>query len=77
MANAYQRIASAEEYKNVPPGMLILHRFGGWLPRDHRVLQKWLDKRIAALDERNQKGVEVEQQIVAGWNNSIVYWRIR
>ena len=24
-----------------------------------------------------KKGVEVEQQIVAGWNNSIVYWRIR
>lgn len=23
-----------------------------------------------------KKGVEVEQRAVAGWNNSVVYWRI-
>ena len=24
-----------------------------------------------------KKGVEVEQRAVAGWNSSVVYWRIR
>lgn len=24
-----------------------------------------------------KKGVEVEQRAVAGWNNSVVYWRVR
>ena len=62
MANVYKRIAADQEslHRNVPPGMLILHWFGGWLPRDHRVLKKWLDKRIAAIDERNKKGTRVE-----------------
>ena len=40
--------------------MLILHRFGGWLPRDHRVLQDWLNRHITSIDERKQKGVEIE-----------------
>ena len=60
MANVYARIAADPKYANVPPGMLILHRFGGWLPRDHRVLQRWVAKRVAKVDERMQKGVKVE-----------------
>ena len=36
--------------------MLILHRFGGWLPRDHRVLERWLNKRIAGVDKRREDG---------------------
>ncbi|KAI0685441.1 phosphatidylserine decarboxylase-domain-containing protein [Cerioporus squamosus] len=54
-----QRIASDPQYRGVPPGMLILHRFGGWLPRDHRVLEKWLSKRITTIDERHKKGTKV------------------
>ncbi|RDX52338.1 hypothetical protein OH76DRAFT_1454452 [Lentinus brumalis] len=60
MAPSYQqRIASDPQYRGVPPGMLILHRFGGWLPRDHRVLEKWLTKRVAKIDDRRKKGTKV------------------
>ncbi len=60
MAPSYQeRIASDPQYRGVPPGMLILHRFGGWLPRDHRVLEQWLKKRIAKIDDRRKKGTKV------------------
>ncbi|RPD60582.1 hypothetical protein L226DRAFT_461608 [Lentinus tigrinus ALCF2SS1-7] len=54
-----QRIQSDPRYKDVPPGMLIINRLGGWLPLDHRVLKKWLDKRITTIDSRNQRGAKV------------------
>ena len=72
MANVYARIAADPKYANVPPGMLILHRFGGWLPRDHRVLQKWLSKRIAKVDERRQSGVKVAfDPVIEEFRNTI------
>ncbi len=30
--------------------VLVRHRIGGWLPRDHRVLQHWLARKIAQVD---------------------------
>lgn len=26
------------------------HRLGGWLPKDHSVLERWLDKKIALVE---------------------------
>jgi phosphatidylserine decarboxylase len=30
---------------------IIQHRVGGWLPRDHRVLEAWLAKQIAKVND--------------------------
>ncbi|KAK0471498.1 phosphatidylserine decarboxylase-like protein [Armillaria novae-zelandiae] len=30
--------------------ILVRHRIGGWLPRDHQVFQRWLSKKIAQVD---------------------------
>ncbi|KAI0752494.1 phosphatidylserine decarboxylase-domain-containing protein [Daedaleopsis nitida] len=35
--------------------MQVYHRIGGWLPKDHRILQNWLDKHIAAVEARHKK----------------------
>lgn len=37
--------------------MLIRHRAGGWLPRDHRVLRNWLANRIEKVDRRARDGI--------------------
>ncbi|KAF9267730.1 phosphatidylserine decarboxylase-like protein [Marasmius fiardii PR-910] len=42
-----------------PP--IVHHRVGGWLPKDHRVLQSWLDKKLAKAEER-------EKQRDFGWH---------
>ncbi|KAI0722951.1 Phophatidylserine decarboxylase-domain-containing protein [Earliella scabrosa] len=39
----------------VPSEKFVAHRVGGWLPQDHRVLEQWLKRRIAKLDERTRK----------------------
>lgn len=36
----------------IPASKLVSHRIGGWLPRDHRVLEEWLAKRIAEVETR-------------------------
>ncbi|KAI0723326.1 Phophatidylserine decarboxylase-domain-containing protein [Earliella scabrosa] len=52
--------------------MLVRHRVGGWLPKDHRVLQKWLDKRIAIVDERAKRGAkEVRDPVIDEFQNLI------
>ncbi|PCH42429.1 phosphatidylserine decarboxylase protein [Wolfiporia cocos MD-104 SS10] len=39
-------------YSDVP------YRVGGWLPRDQRILERWLAKRIAAVEERWRRADE-------------------
>ncbi|KIK54436.1 hypothetical protein GYMLUDRAFT_63222 [Collybiopsis luxurians FD-317 M1] len=31
---------------------LVHHRVGGWLPKDHRVLESWLEKKLAKAEQR-------------------------
>ncbi|KAI0750817.1 phosphatidylserine decarboxylase family protein [Daedaleopsis nitida] len=46
--------------------MIVKHRVGGWLPQDHRVLQKWLAKRVARVDQRREQGSTEDD-----WDDSI------
>lgn len=66
----------------MPPGLYdrtkpVHHRVGGWLPRDQRVLEAWLDKKIKALEERNRKAADWQpvilefQQLIE--NNAEIY----
>ena len=36
--------------------IIVRHRLGGWLPQDHRLLQAWLDKKIAYVTEPSRTG---------------------
>ncbi|RPD59262.1 phosphatidylserine decarboxylase-like protein [Lentinus tigrinus ALCF2SS1-7] len=38
--------------------MLVHYRVGGWLPKDHRVVDKWLAKRIVKVDEHAKRVFE-------------------
>ncbi|KAK0440467.1 phosphatidylserine decarboxylase-like protein [Desarmillaria tabescens] len=42
--------------------ILVRHRIGGWLPRDHRILQRWLAKKIAQVDANPQPFQPVIQE---------------
>ncbi|KAF9258023.1 phosphatidylserine decarboxylase-like protein [Marasmius fiardii PR-910] len=35
--------------------LIVHHRVGGWLPRDHRVLQSWLDRKLAKAEEHEKQ----------------------
>ena len=32
--------------------LIVHHRVGGWLPRDHHVLEAWLDKKLKKAEAR-------------------------
>ncbi|KAI0750816.1 Phophatidylserine decarboxylase-domain-containing protein [Daedaleopsis nitida] len=49
-----------------PQPMIVKHRVGGWLPQDHRVLQGWLAKRVAMVDQRREQGSTEDD-----WDDSI------
>ncbi|KAI0750815.1 Phophatidylserine decarboxylase-domain-containing protein [Daedaleopsis nitida] len=34
---------------------VIHHRVGGWLPKDHSALERWISKRVARIEERKEK----------------------
>lgn len=34
---------------------LVAHRVGGWLPQDHSVLRRWLDKKVQHLDGQRSR----------------------
>ena len=29
---------------------LVKHRIGGWLPRDHRIIEEWIDRLLQKID---------------------------
>ena len=41
-----------EADSKIPLANRVPHRVGGWLPRDNRVLERWLAERIATVEER-------------------------
>lgn len=41
-------------FKNRQNPVVIHHRIGGWLPRDHRVLEQWLSKQIAEVEGKGK-----------------------
>jgi len=51
------RVNSAPHQYNMPPthARLIHHRVGGWLPKDQRVLERWLAKKIAKVDSPERR----------------------
>ncbi|THH28662.1 hypothetical protein EUX98_g5519 [Antrodiella citrinella] len=48
-------VAADLRYPGVPSNKLVHHRLGGWLPKDHRVMEQWLAKHVAKVDERARK----------------------
>ncbi|KAI8996411.1 Phophatidylserine decarboxylase-domain-containing protein [Trametes punicea] len=45
-------------------GVIVKHRVGGWLPRNHDVLRKWLDKQIALVQSPARRDVPLHPVIV-------------
>ena len=43
---------------NIPRNKLVPHHVGGWLPKDHRVIEKWLSKKIAKVEKQAADGDE-------------------
>jgi phosphatidylserine decarboxylase len=37
--------------------LLIHHRVGGWLPKDHKVLEKWLSRNIAEVESKGSRAL--------------------
>ncbi|GJE85181.1 phosphatidylserine decarboxylase family protein [Phanerochaete sordida] len=44
-------------------GRMVQHRIGGWLPKDHGVLKRWLDKKIALVDHPSRINQELHPVI--------------
>lgn len=64
----------SRRYDRITP---VHHRIGGWLPRDQRVLESWLAKKIAIVEKRGKKPREFHpviqefQQLIE--NNAEIY----
>lgn len=51
----YHPAMSPGRYDRTRP---VRHRVGGWLPKDQRVLEAWLDRKIKAIEQRNRKAAD-------------------
>lgn len=47
----------------MPQPLLVRHRVGGWLPRDHNVLRSWLDKKINLVERGANKNAPMHPVI--------------
>ncbi len=52
------------------PPQLIQHRRGGWLPKDHKVLHNWLQKRISKV---KAKSLDDVQPVIKEFQHLIEY----
>ncbi|THU95852.1 hypothetical protein K435DRAFT_859118 [Dendrothele bispora CBS 962.96] len=43
---------------------IVGHRVGGWLPRDHRVVERWMDKLLQKVDRDNRTFKQLHPVIV-------------
>lgn len=43
--------------------LLIHHRAGEWLPKDHRILERWLDKKIAKVGTSGRRSRDLSPSV--------------